>query len=117
MALSSTKIGIETSINSTQADIDLAENTKKDLRLAIDCRANSGFRSQLFDYYEDLCKQTVIMKNVLTDLKIKVNILEKEKQRCQDRSKIFHISSFFGRIEHWVFMKKVHYPLPTQGWI
>ena len=27
------------------------------------------------------------MRNVLTDLKIKVDILEKEKQRCQNRSK------------------------------
>ena len=79
--------GIEASISSTQADIDRAGDTKQDLRLAIGCRNNTGIRSKLFEYYEALCKQTVFMKNVLTDLKIKVEILKRERERCQDRSK------------------------------
>ena len=84
----STINGIEASISSTQVDMDLADDTKKDLRLAINCRANLGIRSQLFDYYEALCRQMVILKSVVTDLKIKVEILEKEKQRCGKRSNI-----------------------------
>ena len=77
-SLSSTISGIIASIDSTQVDIDRADDTKKDLRIAIDCRNNTGTRSKLFEYYEELCKQTVFMKNVMTDLKIKVEILQRE---------------------------------------
>ena len=87
-SLSSTISGIVASIDSTQVDIDRADDTKKDLRIAIDCRNNTGTRPNLFEYYEELCKQTVFMKNVMTDLKIKVEILQRELQRCNNRSKI-----------------------------
>ena len=92
-SLSNTINGINASINQTESDINVINEAKKNIRIAIDCRANTLNRNEMFDHYEGLCKRIVIMNNVLTDLKIKVDILEKEKQRCQDRSK--WESSFF----------------------
>ena len=86
-SLSNTINGISVSINQTVSDINVIDDAKKNVRIAIDCRANTGVRSQLFDHYEALDKRNVILKNVLSDLKIKMYVLEKEKQRCQDRSK------------------------------
>ena len=65
----------------------MINEAKKNVRIAIDCRANIENRNEMFVHYESLCKRTIIMRNALTDLKIKVDILEKEKQRCQNRSK------------------------------
>ena len=88
-SLSNTIDGINVSINQTESDINVIIEAKKNVRIAIDCRANIENRNEMFEHYNGLCKRAVVIRNVLSDLKIKVDILEKEKQRCQDRSKSF----------------------------
>uniref|UniRef100_A0A7M5X072 C-type lectin domain-containing protein n=1 Tax=Clytia hemisphaerica TaxID=252671 RepID=A0A7M5X072_9CNID len=85
---------LQSAINDIQAEIDriqISLNTvslsKKLIRKMIDCKANVwGRRGELYDHYEALCKRKVIVRQVHEDLKIKKNILEKEKKRCADRS-------------------------------
>ena len=83
------------SINQTESDLNVINEAKKNVRIAIDCRANIENRNEMFEHYNGLCKRAVIIRNVLSDLKIKVEILEKEKQRCQDRSKSFLTINLF----------------------
>jgi len=69
-------------------DIEIIETAKKNVRTAIDCLENEdGIRAELFDKYEELCKRYIIMKNVLSDLDIKKNVLQQEKDRCSNRCK------------------------------
>ena len=93
--LSNTINGINISISQIQSDVSVITAAKSNTRIAIDCRVNTGVRSELFEHYEGLCKRNVILNNVLNDLKIKVDVLEKEKQRCQDRSKLFRLFDGF----------------------
>ena len=89
------EISLQIGINDIQAEIDRIQtsldtvNLSKNLiRKMIDCKANVwGRRGDLYDHYEALCKRKVIVRQVYEDLKIKKNILEKEKKRCADRSK------------------------------
>ena len=92
ITLSTTISGIESSINQTQSDIQTINDAKKNLRLAIDCRVNSDNRDEIFEHYQALFTREAYMTNVIEDLKIKKEILEKEKQRCEARSKtiLFH---------------------------
>ncbi|XP_066910416.1 uncharacterized protein [Clytia hemisphaerica] len=85
-ALSTTISGIESSINQTQSDIQTINDAKKNLRLAIDCRVNSDNRDEIFDHYQSLFTREAYISNVMEDLKIKKEILEKEKKRCENRS-------------------------------
>jgi len=79
------QIGIVlTDLETTIGNITTA---KTNLREVVDCHTNYPYRNELFDYYEALCERAVVMGNVRQDLAIKKTILEKEKERCIQRSK------------------------------
>ena len=79
---------IQAEIDKIQISLDTVNISKNLIRKMIDCKANVwGRRGALFDHYEALCKRKVIVRQVHEDLKIKKNILEKERNRCADRSK------------------------------
>ena len=48
-----------------------------------------GTRNELFTQYEGLCKRIIYLNNAKEDLTIKKEILERERARCENRSK-FH---------------------------
>jgi len=68
-------------------DIQTIKTAQHNIRLALDCLVNTNMRESLFTKYEELAKRKVVLTNVLTDLEIKKNILMKELDRCQQRSK------------------------------
>ena len=67
--------------------LESIETSQTNLRKVIDCVHNRDVRSDIFDHYMALCERKVILTNVKNDLSIKKTILEKENQRCRDRSK------------------------------
>ncbi|XP_066919223.1 SCO-spondin-like [Clytia hemisphaerica] len=79
---------IQAEMDRIQTTLDAADSSKNLIRKMIDCKANVwGRRDELFDHYEGICKRKIIVRQVYEDLKIKKNILEKEKMRCANRSK------------------------------
>ena len=78
---------IDGSISTINSDIALVLAAKKNTRLGIDCYGNEGFSDTLFENYENLTKNYFIMKNVVTDLTIKKDVVNAELTRCQTRSK------------------------------
>uniref|UniRef100_A0A7M5XJA2 G8 domain-containing protein n=2 Tax=Clytia hemisphaerica TaxID=252671 RepID=A0A7M5XJA2_9CNID len=77
---------IGANITDISASIDAINLARNSLQKVIDCKANSGYRDDLFDHYEGLCKRKVFIQQVYDDLMIKKTILQKEKMRCFNRS-------------------------------
>ena len=73
------------------------------LRKQIDC-TNNALKGTIFNQYEEMCRRNVIIQSTLDDLKIKLNIIGKELQRCSDRSKFVGFKSM--RPVEWDFKPK-----------
>ena len=86
---------IDAILNQTKTWIETIETAKTNVRKVLDCHDNRGFRNALFGHYEALCGRRVIISNVHEDLKIKKNVLLKEKDRCADRSKSLFTLSLY----------------------
>lgn len=79
--------GIDSNITTIQNNIDLIHTAKINIRKSIDCHFNAnGTRADMFDQYEALCSRMVMLKNSIEDLTIKKAIIEREQERCEDRS-------------------------------
>ena len=57
------------------------------LRKQIDC-TNSVVRDTIFKQYQEMCTRKIIIQNTLDDLTIKLEIVKKELERCQNRSEL-----------------------------
>ena len=118
---------IEITLKDLQITLTNITTAKTSLRKVLDCHANRPQRDELFDYYGTLCQRAVIIGNVHQDLAIKKTILEKEKERCINRSKLTSKSSLsgFGIIKNKTgfskstFMKSPHVNMfvPLKHWM
>lgn len=79
---------IGSSINETEENIAELLKAKRNVREAIDCQSSQDPNEKkiFFEHYEELCRTITILDSVVTDLKIKKDVVAAEKERCEKRS-------------------------------
>lgn len=81
---------IQSNITQLESYLQTIATSKINLRKQIDC-TNSVVKGTIFERYQEMCTRKVIIQNTLDDLSVKLNIIKKELERCQNRSEFILI--------------------------